>query len=133
MPVLIKFKAEEKLKATEICDDNSRCNPGKQDKLEVNGETRQTRILTDYLKNLCSKFLGENPNAKLSLPLFCHIRPANIKLSKLISRNSCLCTRHQNFAICNQALRKLGLNVPLNPAYTAQKPRRFFLGTFFSL
>ena len=95
-------------------DDNSRCNPGKQDKLKVNGETRQTRILTDYLKNLYLKFIGENPHVKLSLASFCRIRPANIRLTRFISRNSCLCTKHQNFALCSQALRKLGLNVPLN-------------------
>ena len=95
-------------------DDNSRCNPGKQDKLKVNGETRQTRTLTDYLKNLYLKFRGEHPNVKLSLASFCRIRPANIRLTRFISRNSCLCTKHQNFALCNQALRKLGLNIPLN-------------------
>ena len=95
-------------------DDNSRCNPGKQDKMKVNGETHQTRILTDYLQNLYLKFKGENPNVKLSLASFCRIRPAYIKLTRFISRNSCLCTKHQNFALCTQALRKLGVDVPLN-------------------
>ena len=96
-------------------DDNSRCNPGKQDKLKVNGETHQTRILTDYLKNLYLKFQSENPGVKLSLASFCRIRPANIKLTRFISRSCCLCTKHQNFALCTQSLRKCGLNVPLNP------------------
>jgi hypothetical protein len=96
-------------------DDNSRCNPGKQDKLKVDGESRQTRILTDYLKNLYAKFLSENPGLKLSLASFCRIRPANIKLTRFISRSCCLCTKHQNFALCTQALRKCGVNVPLNP------------------
>ncbi|WAR31895.1 hypothetical protein MAR_034437 [Mya arenaria] len=96
-------------------DDNSRCNPGKQDKLKINGETRQTRILTDYLKNLHLKFLSENPEVKLSLASFCRLRPAHIKLTKFISRSCCFCTKHQTFALCTQALRKCGIDVPLNP------------------
>lgn len=96
-------------------DDNSRCNPGKQDKVKVNGNTEQTRILNDYLKNLHCKFLGENPDVKLSLASFCRIRPVYIKLTRFISRSCCLCTKHQNFALCTLAMRKCGINVPLNP------------------
>ena len=95
-------------------DENSRCNPGKQDKLKINGETQQTGTLNDYLKNLYLKFLGENPKVKLSLASFCRIRLVNTRLTRFISQNSCLCTKHQNFALCNQALRKLGLTILLN-------------------
>lgn len=98
-----------------VRDDNSRCNPGKQDKMKVNGDTHQTRILTDYLKNLHFKFLGENPDVKLSFASFCRIRPPFLKLTRFISRSCCLCTRHQNFALCTSSMRKCGVNVPLNP------------------
>lgn len=96
-------------------DDNSRCNPGKQDKVKVKGNTHQTRILTDYLKNLHCKFQGENPDVKLSLASFCRIRPPYIKLTRFISRSCCLCTKHQNFALCTLAMRKFGVDVPKNP------------------
>ena len=96
-------------------EDNSRCNPGIQDKVKVNKHTYQTRILTDYLKNLHSKFLSKSPNAKLSLASFCRVRPAYIKLTRFISRTSCLCTKHQNLTLCVKTMKKLDIPVPLNP------------------
>jgi len=67
------------------------------------------------MKNLYAKFMAENPGIKLSFTSFCRIRPAYIRLTRFISRSCCLCTRHQNFALCTSAMRKCGLDVPLNP------------------
>ncbi|WAR31905.1 hypothetical protein MAR_034447 [Mya arenaria] len=71
--------------------------------------------LRTTLRNLHLKFLSENPEVKLSLASFCRLRPAHIKLTKFISRSCCFCTKHQTFALCTQALRKCGIDVPLNP------------------
>ena len=46
-------------------DDNSRMLPGKADKVKTGvHESTQTRVLTDYLSNLHTKFLSENPNCE---------------------------------------------------------------------
>ncbi|KAH3871682.1 hypothetical protein DPMN_034893 [Dreissena polymorpha] len=95
-------------------DDNSRCNPGKQDKLKVNGSTQQTRLLTDYLRNVYAKFMSENPGIILSFTSFTRIRPAYVKLTRFISRSCCLCTKHQHFALCTSAVRNCKMNGPLN-------------------
>ena len=97
-------------------DDNSRANPGKKDKSKANGETHQTRTLTDYLRNLHQKFLSENPDIKLSLTSFARIRPHYIKLTAFITRSACLCTKHQNMALCVRALRNnYGVKIASNP------------------
>ena len=81
-------------------DDNNRCQPGKADAKKNNdGVKEQTRVLTDYLSNLHDKFLSENPGLKLSCATFCRLRPRHILLTTLISRSSCLCTKHQNMAL----------------------------------
>ncbi|KAK6184558.1 hypothetical protein SNE40_007008 [Patella caerulea] len=53
-------------------NDNSKTNPGKKDSKKCeDGETKQTKVLTDYLANLHQKFLTENPTYELSLATFC--------------------------------------------------------------
>ena len=98
-------------------DDNSRANPGKTDKRKYCGKVIQTKTLTDYLKNLHQKYLSENPETKISLASFCRIRPSYIRPTAFISRSSCLCTRHQNMALCLQALKRsaVGVTLPSNP------------------
>ena len=97
-------------------DDNSRNLPGKSDKVKLdNGDTAQKRVLTDYLGNLYSKFIAENPNAKLSQTSFQRIRPKNIMTTSFISRSSCLCTKHQNAALLLKSLSREGIDVPKNP------------------
>lgn len=97
-------------------DDNSRNLPGKADKIKtgVHAST-QTRVLTDYLSNLHAKFISENPTVKLSLASFQRIRPKHIRITAFITRDSCLCTKHQNMALTLKALRLEGVLVPINP------------------
>ena len=89
-------------------EDNYRMEPGKKSATKTDEGTMQTRVLTDYLSNLHQKFLSENPEMKISLATFCRIRPKYIKLTNCVSRNACLCTKHQNFALKLRALRKEG-------------------------
>ncbi|XP_061183299.1 uncharacterized protein LOC133191568 [Saccostrea echinata] len=111
-------------KVTEFMEreDNSRAQPGKNDvKKTDNGEKAQTRVLKDYLENLYKKFKSENPEMKISLTTFKRIRPKNILLMALISRNTCLCTKHQNMALTAKELKAAGLNIPLNPEHMVKE------------
>ncbi|KAH3875367.1 hypothetical protein DPMN_038630 [Dreissena polymorpha] len=96
-------------------NDNSRQNPEKKEKLKFKGKTHQTRTLNDYLKNLHRKYIGENPDVKLSFASFCRIRPNYIKLTSFTAWSSCLCTKHQHVAVCLKALKSSGLDIPFNP------------------
>ena len=96
-------------------DDVSRCMPGKQDSVKSGGEKKQIRILNDYLSSQHAKFIAENPNIKCCLALFCKLRPKHIKLTALISRNTCMCTSHMNMAMKLKCLKNAGLNVSVNP------------------
>ena len=97
--------------------DISRCMPGKKDAAKVDaGKPKvQTRILNDYLVNLYARFRTERPTLQMSLSSFCKLRPKNIKLTKFLSRNICLCTIHQNFALKLQCLRAMGINISPHP------------------
>ena len=81
-------------------DDNSRNMPGKADCVKsIAGERSQKRILTDYLSTLYQKLVSENPGMKLSFTSFCRIRPKHILLELFITRDTCLCTKHQNVSL----------------------------------
>ena len=97
-------------------EDNSRMQPGKADaKKCTDGKKHQTKVLTDYMRNLHQKFNAEHPDMPISLTTFCRLRPRHILLARYISRNACQCTRHQNIALKLQAIKKLGIPVTGNP------------------
>ena len=99
-------------------EDNCRVQPGKADvKKDTDGTKQQTVVLTDYMKNLHLKFLSENPDLKLSLSSFCRTRPKSVLLACFITRNACLCIRHQNMALKVNALRKHGIDLNKNPEH----------------
>lgn len=97
-------------------EDNCRMQPGKADaKKMADGGKKQTRVLTDYMRNIHQKFKDEHPELKISLATFCRLRPKYILLAKFISRNACQCLKHQNMALKVQAIRKLGIAMSENP------------------
>lgn len=97
-------------------DDNSRNMPGKADCVKsIDGTKSQKRVLTDYLSSLFSKFMSENPKAKLSFSSFCRIRPQRICLTSCITRDTCLCTKHQNISLTLKAARKHNVDTTINP------------------
>ena len=98
-------------------DDVSRMMPGKKDATKG----KQNRILTDYLSNLHARFCSENIDIAVSFTTFCRLRPSHIKLTSMLSRNTCLCTIHQNMALKMRSLRTYGLEVSLNPETTSEK------------
>lgn len=116
---LHKYKSEvvEFLKL----EDNRRTQPGKNDAKRLKkGEKVQVHILTDYLHNLFNKFRSENPDTKMSLASFCRCRPKYIYKTAFTSRLSCLCTKHTNAALAVKALRRAGMEIPLNPERVAK-------------
>ena len=92
-------------------DDNSRVNPGKKDCVKSGDKstsnTTQTRTLNDYMYNLHSKLCAEYPKMNLSRSIFYKMRPRHILLTKFLTKSSCLCEKHQNFALKLNALKKV--------------------------
>ena len=92
-------------------DDNSRMLPGKAD---AGKDNIQKRVLNDYLHNLHVKFQAES-SYRVSLATFCKCRPKHINLVNFASRLSCLCQKHQNFALKLRCMKALGLDTCTSP------------------
>ena len=102
-------------------EDNSRMCPGKKDccKTDDMGNKKQKKFLCDYISNLYTKYIAENPDKRtVSLSAFQRVRQTrcpHIKPVQFSSRNLCLCPRHQNMALKLKAMKSLGLPVVENP------------------
>lgn len=97
--------------------------PGKADKVKTGRrQSAQKRVLIDYLSNFHTKYLSENPTIKLSLASFQRIRPKHILTTSFITRDCCLCTKHQNMAPVLKAIRQIDIAVPLNPETYVEDP-----------
>lgn len=95
-------------------DDNSRMMPGKNDKKKAENGHVQKRVLNDSMACLHMKFAAET-SEKISLAAFCRLRPNYICLTKFISRNTCLCQKHQNMALALKNMKSVGAKVPSSP------------------
>lgn len=116
----VKFTHERLCKEVKMFlerEDNSRQLPGKADavKGEIKNQKVQKFVLNDYMHNLHLKFMAENPNHKMCLATFCNLRPKHVSLVNFNSRSTCLCTKHQNFTLKLQSLKKLGVNSEISP------------------
>jgi hypothetical protein len=96
-------------------EDNCRLQPGKNDSVKCGEERIQTRVLTDYLDNLYLKYRSEYPEIAISLSTFRRARPKYILPTTFLSRNTCLCTKHQNFVFKLKMMKKEGIKVSVNP------------------
>ena len=114
---LFRWHGEVKAKIVEFVKrgDNSACLPGKRDTKKVGTETRQRYVLNDYLENLHVKFLSDNPAIQLSYTTFTRIRPKEIIPVSYSSRKTCLCERHQNFALKLIPLKRMKVINTANP------------------
>ena len=92
-------------------DDVSTQLPGKKDATKQDKEKFQTRVLSDYLVNIFEKFRTDNPDTKISFSLFCRLRPKYIKLTSCISRNTCLCTKHQNISMKLKCMKNCNIQI----------------------
>lgn len=96
-------------------EDNCRVQPGKNDAVKCDEGKKQTRVLTDYLENLYDKFCSENIDLNISFSTFKRIRPRYILRTTFLSRSTCLCTKHQNFAFKLKMLKNEGIVTTMNP------------------
>ena len=113
-----KQKERDQLK-DEVCkfllrDDNSRLMPGKNDKIKEDKCHTQKRVLNDSLKFLHLKFSSESQH-QLSFSTFCRLRPKSVSPTRYISRQQCLCLKHQNMALTLKSMKSAGAKVPNNP------------------
>ncbi|VDI49578.1 Hypothetical predicted protein [Mytilus galloprovincialis] len=88
-------------------DDNSRCMPGKADAVKYGKVKKQKRILNDYLHNILIKFCAEH-TYRISLATLARYRPKYICLVNYASRNTCLCQKHQDFALKLRCMKQMG-------------------------
>lgn len=95
-------------------DDNSRMMPGKNEKKKAENGHMQKRVLNDSVACLHMKFATET-SKKISLATFYRLRPNYICLTKFISRNTCLCQKHQNMALALKNMKSVGAKVPSSP------------------
>ncbi|VDI22192.1 Hypothetical predicted protein [Mytilus galloprovincialis] len=112
-------------------DDNSREMPGKNDKTKTEDGHVQKRILNDNMAFLHLKYKTET-SSNVSFSRFCTMRPKNIGLTRYLSRNKCLCQKHQNMALALKSMKKAGASVPLNPDEFIRKLRTTPANTFLS-
>ena len=102
-------------------DECSTCLPGKKDKVTVDRNVKQKRVLTDYMTNLHNNLLADYSTKKVSFVVFCRLRPAHIKLASFPTRQTCLCQRHQNLSLKAVAIRERGVHCSSNPETFAQQ------------
>ncbi|VDI60353.1 Hypothetical predicted protein [Mytilus galloprovincialis] len=95
-------------------DDNSRCMPGKADAVKYGKVKKQKRILNDYLHNILIKFCAEH-TYRISLATLARYRPKYICLVNYASRNTCLCQKHQDFALKLRCMKQMGVTTCTSP------------------
>ena len=111
-----KNETRAKIKAFLEREDNSRQLPGKADAVKSGHKRKiQKFVLSDYMHNIFLKFKAENPNEKISFATFCRSRPKHVSLVNYAARITCLCTRHQNFALKLQCLKRYGVTSNTSP------------------
>lgn len=101
-------------------DEVSRMMPGKKDFTKINKSKHQSRILNDYLSNIFLMFSTKNPMIQMSFSTFCRLRPRHVRLTKFLSRNACLCARHQNMALKLKVLKSARVVTDINPEYISE-------------
>lgn len=74
----------------------------------VQGE-KQCRYLCDTVANLHSRFLGLNPNIKISYSYFANLRPFYVMPPRLANRNTIQCKQHANCELQLKKLHQLGV------------------------
>lgn len=83
-------------------DENSRLCPGKRDIVRKDGISKQKRYLNATMRELHTVFLESN--FKISLALFCRLRPFWVVKANPANRDTCLCVKHENMNLIIQKL-----------------------------
>ena len=99
--------------------------PGKNDTVKNDKRERvQKFVLGDYLRNLYLKFKAKNEGLKISFATFCRARPKYVTLVNYAAQVTCLCTKHQNFALKLQSLIKHGVTTNTSPDSFSQSTKK---------
>lgn len=85
-------------------DCNSRMTSEKKEVIKKNGEEKQKRYLLKTMEDLHTEFLKSVPY-KIGKTLFCKFRPFWILFPSCDKRETCACTKHENFALIIQKLK----------------------------
>ncbi|CAC5388320.1 unnamed protein product [Mytilus coruscus] len=88
--------------------------PGKADAVKYGKVKKQKRILNDYLHNILIKFCAEH-TYRISLATLARYRPKYISLVNYASRNTCLCQKHQDFALKLRCMKQMGVTTCTSP------------------
>lgn len=80
-------------------DDVSRITAGKGETITRNKVKKQKRFLLDSMSNLHLKFMSLNPNTKISYQWFCKLRPFQVLVPTIDSRDTCLCKICDNYSL----------------------------------
>lgn len=106
----VRRKKEKFLKMKEAVrkfleqDDSSRLTAGKKETVTKNKIKKQKRLLNDSLLNLYKKFITDT-GMKMSYAFFCRHRPFWILTPDARTRNTCLCTIHENMELMVKAMK----------------------------
>jgi len=112
-------------------DDNSRDMPSKNDKAKTVKGHVQRRVLNDNMAFLHMKYQVET-SSKVSFSAFCVMRPKHIGLTRYLSRNKCLCQKHQNMPLALKSMKKAGAEVPFIPDELNRKLSTTYADSFLS-
>jgi len=82
---------------------------GKRETVTLSKVKKQRRYLCDTVANLHSRFLGLNPNIKISYSYFANLRPFYLMPPRLANRNTGQCKLHANCELQAKKLHQLGV------------------------
>ena len=103
------------VKAFYLRDDVSLLTTSKKDTTTSKIQKEQRRLMTDSMKNLHSKFLGES-SCKVSYAFFCKERPFWVVVPTERDRDTCLCKTHEH-VIDIYSLKSANICVSLRSAF----------------
>ena len=90
-------------------DISSTITAGKRETVTMSKVKKQRRYLCDTVANLHSRFLGLNPNIKISYSYFANLRPFYVMPPRLANRNTVQCKLHANCELQAKKLHQLGV------------------------
>ena len=88
-------------------DDVSRITTGKKQTVTRGKDKKQKRLLSITRKNLYSKYRSENIKTKISLYLFCRLKPFfDVSLTEK-DQDTCLCRIYENVSLLATKLKQI--------------------------
>ena len=105
---ILSFEVSQSIRENLENDLNSTQCPGKKDTITLKKQKRVKRKLNDSLINLHKKFVTET-NFKIGYSTFCRLKPFHIVQPKISKRDTCLCTKYENFHLMLSKFHQFGI------------------------